>query len=148
MNYFFRKRKRQEEKEKEVVVEEKEDPLVKRLRRDPDTVWDIIEEDQDSRNMSTYKHIETKIEDFKQELNESLSKLIREFEQEYEERYGELTGFDWTFIMNDNNKKTRFYHKLRHLFIAYIHKLRKSLKNKFVLNTILTYYQKYSYIMQ
>ena len=58
MNYFFRKRKRPEE---EVVVEE--DPLVKRLRRDPDTVWDSIEEDQDDTNMSTYKHIETKIED-------------------------------------------------------------------------------------
>ena len=44
--------------------------------------------------------------------------------------------------MNDNNKKTRLYHKLRHLFIAYIHKLRKWLKNKFVLNSVLTYYQK------
>ena len=120
MNYFFRKRKRPEE---EVVVEE--DPLVKRLRRDPDTVWDSIEEDQDDTNMSTFKHIETKIEDFKQELNESLHKTIKEFEQEYEKRYGEVTGFDWTFIMNDNNKKTRLYHKLRHLFIAYIHRLRK-----------------------
>ena len=64
MNYFFRKRKRQEEEEKEEVVEEEEDPLVKRLRRDPDTVWDSIEEDQDDTNMSTFKHIETKIEDF------------------------------------------------------------------------------------
>ena len=142
MNYFFRKRKRQEEEEKEEVVEEEEDPLVKRLRRDPDTVWDSIEEDQDDTNMSTFKHMETKIEDFKQELNDSLGKLIKEFEEEYEEIYGEVTSFDWPFIMNDNNKKTRLYHKLRHLFIAYIHKLRKWLKNKFVLNTILTYYQK------
>ena len=137
MNYFFRKRKRPEE---EVVVEE--DPLVKRLRRDPDTVWDSIEEDQDDTNMSTFKHMETKIEDFKQELNDSLGKLIKEFEEEYEEIYGEVTSFDWPFIMNDNNKKTRFYHKLRHLFIAYIYKLRKWLENKFVLNTVLTYYQK------
>ena len=137
MNYFFRKRKRPEE---EVVVEE--DPLVKRLRQDPDTVWDSIEKDQDDTNMSTYNHIETKIEDFKNTLNDSLRKLIKEFKEEYEERYGRTGGFNLTFILNDNNKKTRLYHKLRHLFIAYIHKLRKWLKNKFVLNTVLTYYQK------
>ena len=39
-------------------------------------------------------------------------------------------------------KKKRLYHKLRHLFIAYIDKLHTVLKNKYILNTILTYYQK------
>ena len=130
MNYFFRKRKRPEEEDNET-----EDPLVKRLRQDPDTVWDSIEEDQDDTNMSTFKHIETKIED----LNDLLRKMIKEF---YEEMYGGTGGFNWTSNINDDNKKTRLYHKLRHLFIAYIHKLRKWLKNKFVLNSVLTYYQK------